>query len=279
MDQDQRDGSEALQTEIDGLRPDQAVSYKMSRSNSIHSEDNFSQSWIGTLFKLLSEVSKFCVYCIPIIGPRIVQRFVQILVPEKTQMTTHFSTEIARLCKDFSYKCILCNNIKELCDKYPLAVVCPVSSRFEPDIDLALNGIKWKTQFAVLLLHSGLENSLPRLPTASKLEKKEKYHNVEFIDVAYNLDSKLYTCQMNETANYQLHRYFTRYYRASLNDQRNYFAAITGRLIVVGGLGVLGCLVLYNVIKQPLCNFVGRLKCFIVANIIQPLRSLTGLLK
>lgn len=148
----------------------------------------------------------------PLFGSRS-QKMVQMLIPVQTPTTKDFSTAITSLCKDISYKCIMCYTIGELCDKYPLAVICPVSSRLEPDVDLALNEIRWKGPFVVLLLHSGLESSLPRLPSASKLANRDKYKSIEFIDIAYTMEAKLYKCQMNESARLQLQTFFARFYK------------------------------------------------------------------
>lgn len=148
----------------------------------------------------------------PLFGSRS-QKLVQMLIPVQTPTTKDFSTAITSLCKDISYKCIMCYTIGELCDKYPLGVICPVSSRLEPDVDLALNEIRWKGPFVVLLLHSGLESSLPRLPSASKLANRDKYKSIEFIDIAYTMEAKLYKCQMNESARLQLQTFFARFYK------------------------------------------------------------------
>ncbi|XP_060557168.1 uncharacterized protein LOC132717664 [Ruditapes philippinarum] len=140
--------------------------------------------------------------------PRCYKGNVQIFIPVQTPTTFGFSSAISRLCKEISYKCQLCYDVAMLHEALPLVVVCQISSRFEPDIDFALNDIKWKKPFVVLLLHCGLESSLPTLPTASKLGNMEKYQNIEFIDVAYNIDSELYPCKTNKTARSQLQTFF-----------------------------------------------------------------------
>lgn len=127
-------------------------------------------------------------------------RRVQFFVPIETATTKDFPNAIKDLVQDISTKYILCSGIGELSEHSPLVVVCPISSRLEPDIDSSIDGINWNKRFVVLLLHSCLESSLPRLPTASKLGHEEKYKNIVFIDVAYTIDDKLYCCQMNEIA-------------------------------------------------------------------------------
>ncbi|XP_060557169.1 uncharacterized protein LOC132717665 [Ruditapes philippinarum] len=131
---------------------------------------------------------------------------VQIFIPVITPTTDKFRSAISSLCKEISYNCNFCYDIGELLKEVPLVAVCPISSRFEPDIDFAIHGIRTK-QFVVLLLHTGLESSLPRLSTASKLAHKDKYKNIEFIDIAYNTDANLYQCDMNETARRKLHKF------------------------------------------------------------------------
>jgi hypothetical protein len=74
----------------------------------------------------------------------------------------------------------------------------------ETNKNIVILFISGNNSFVVLLLHCGLESSLPRLPTASKLCNMEKYQNVEFIDVAFNINSKLYPCRINENARSQL---------------------------------------------------------------------------
>ncbi|XP_060557175.1 uncharacterized protein LOC132717667 isoform X2 [Ruditapes philippinarum] len=105
------------------------------------------------------------------------QKKVQIFIPMQTEMTAKSSSAIAALCKDLSYE-----------------VMNP---------------------FVVLLLHTCLESSLPRLPTSSKLYHKEKYRNIEFIDIAYNMDDKLYQCQMNKNARLQLQTFLGRFFKAN----------------------------------------------------------------
>ncbi|XP_060555272.1 uncharacterized protein LOC132716110 [Ruditapes philippinarum] len=131
---------------------------------------------------------------------------VQIFIPVQTPTTDKFRSAISSLCKEFSYNCNFCYDIGRLLKEVPLIAVCPISSRFEPDIDFAIHGIRTKP-FAVLLIHTGLESSLPRIPTASKLAHKEKYKDIEFIDIAYNTDANLYQCDMNETARRKLHKF------------------------------------------------------------------------
>jgi hypothetical protein len=69
---------------------------------------------------------------------------VQIFIPVKTPTTDKFRSEISTLCEKFSYECIHCDDIGRLLEKFPLIVVCPISSRFEPDIDYAIYGIHRK---------------------------------------------------------------------------------------------------------------------------------------
>ena len=70
-----------------------------------------------------------------------------------------------------------------------------------------------KEPFVGLVLHSGLESSLPSLPTSTKLANRDKYKNIEFIDIAYTIEAKLYRCQMNETAKKQMQSFFDRFYK------------------------------------------------------------------
>ncbi|XP_060557174.1 uncharacterized protein LOC132717667 isoform X1 [Ruditapes philippinarum] len=143
------------------------------------------------------------------------QKKVQIFIPMQTEMTAKSSSAIAALCKDLSYEGIICDDVEMFLEKFPIVVVCPISSRFEPDIDLAIHGISIMNPFVVLLLHTCLESSLPRLPTSSKLYHKEKYRNIEFIDIAYNMDDKLYQCQMNKNARLQLQTFLGRFFKAN----------------------------------------------------------------
>lgn len=59
-------------------------------------------------------------------------------------------------------------------------------------------------RFAVLVLHVARESSIPRVPTASKLDVDGKYRNIELIDIAFTPDEGIYTCQMNTNAKEQL---------------------------------------------------------------------------
>ncbi|XP_060557176.1 uncharacterized protein LOC132717668 [Ruditapes philippinarum] len=140
---------------------------------------------------------------------------IQIISPIQTNTTTEVSPAVKRLCNDLKkrYKCILCGDIEVTSEKFPLVVLCPVSSRLEPDIDHVLSVVKRKMPFAVLLIHTSLENSLPIIPTASKLTHNEKYKHVEFIDIAFNTDLKLYSCKMNNTAKCQLKSFFTSFFK------------------------------------------------------------------
>jgi hypothetical protein len=65
--------------------------------------------------------------------------------------------------------------------------------------------------YAVLLLHTGLESSLPKILTASKISHKEKYNKIKFIDVAYNTEAKFYQCEMNKTARIDLKEFLVDY--------------------------------------------------------------------
>ena len=82
---------------------------------------------------------------------------------------------------------------------------------------LCLNGILsyfvGNEPFVSLVLHSGLESSLPSLPTSTKLANRDKYKNIEFIDIAYTIEAKLYRCQMNEIARKQMQSFFDRFYK------------------------------------------------------------------
>ncbi|XP_053385977.1 uncharacterized protein LOC123539184 isoform X3 [Mercenaria mercenaria] len=138
---------------------------------------------------------------------------VQVFLPIQTSTTHDFATALTKLCKTLSFKCEISDQLEKLRGDLPLVVVCPISSRFEPDIDYALNGISWKSPFVSLVLHSSTESSLPRLPTATRLADKEKYRNTEFIDIAFTMESKLYQCQMNTIAKEQLKSFFDRFYK------------------------------------------------------------------
>ena len=69
-----------------------------------------------------------------------------------------------------------------------------------------------KEPFVGLVLHSGLESSLPSLPTSTKLANRDKYKNIKFIDIAYTIEEKLYRCQMNETAKKQIKSFVGEFY-------------------------------------------------------------------
>lgn len=140
---------------------------------------------------------------------------IQIISPIQTNKTKEVSPEVKRICNNLKwrYKCRLCGDIAETSEKFPLVVLCPFSSRLETDIDHALNGINRKMPFAVLMIHTNLENSLPLISTASKLTQNEKYKHVEFIDIAFNTELKLYSCEMNNTAKCQLKSYFENFFK------------------------------------------------------------------
>lgn len=138
---------------------------------------------------------------------RRLKKCIQIISPVQTNTTNEVSPAIKRMCKDLKWKCKLRNDIAEISERLPLVVLCQISSRFEPDIDYALNGISWKMPFVVLLIHSTIKSALPVLPTALKLKQHEKYRHVEFIDIAFT-ESKLLHCQMNETARNKLNSFF-----------------------------------------------------------------------
>jgi hypothetical protein len=102
---------------------------------------------------------------------------------------------------------------------YFIAVLCKIKKKTfngnyfifpETNINIEILFISGKNSFVVLLLHCGLDSSLPRLQSASKLGNMEKYKNVEFIDVAYNIDSKLYPCEMNTIARSQLQTFLSK---------------------------------------------------------------------
>ncbi|XP_060557167.1 uncharacterized protein LOC132717663 [Ruditapes philippinarum] len=166
-------------------------------------------------------ILKCVVQSIPIVGPLFyIRRNVQILIPIVTRTTKDFSSAIQSLCKDISFTCTLCYDIGELSEEYPVVVVCQVSSRLEPDIDLAINRVTCE-RFAVLLLHTGLKSSLTNVSTSIRLVNINRYHNVEFIDVAYNMDSKLYKCEMNDSAKFQLQAFFESFYGTSVSEHIN----------------------------------------------------------
>lgn len=82
----------------------------------------------------------------------------------------------------------------------PLLLVCPSVSRLEPSVDSALDGFKWDESFKVILLNFVTEKCLPAISSKMKVPLKPAYKNIEFIDMAFNKDDKLYECEMNNTA-------------------------------------------------------------------------------
>jgi hypothetical protein len=69
---------------------------------------------------------------------------VQIFIPVRTPTTEKFHSAISILCQTFSYNCNFCYDTGGLIEEVPLIAVCPISSRFEPDIDFAIYGIQSK---------------------------------------------------------------------------------------------------------------------------------------
>lgn len=133
-----------------------------------------------------------------------IKNCIQIISPIKTKTTIEVSPTIQGMCKDLKWNSKLCDGIAETSEMYPLVVLCPFTSRLEPDIDYALNGIDREVPFVVLIIHSTIQSALPTLPTALKLQQNEKYKYIEFIDIAFDTESKLHHCQMNETARNRL---------------------------------------------------------------------------
>ena len=70
-----------------------------------------------------------------------------------------------------------------------------------------------KEPFVGLVLHSGLESSLPSLQTSTKLANRDKYKNIGFIDMAFTKEEKLYKCEMNETAKMEMKSFFDTFYK------------------------------------------------------------------
>lgn len=71
-------------------------------------------------------------------SPKTVQVYIAVDAPKG------FDAAFIKLCKDLSYKCEINKHIHVLRHDVPLIVVCPITSRLEPDIDHALNGLDCK---------------------------------------------------------------------------------------------------------------------------------------
>ncbi|XP_060568640.1 uncharacterized protein LOC132727236 [Ruditapes philippinarum] len=102
------------------------------------------------------------------------------------------------------YECELCEDVGSLLKDSPLIVVCPICSRPEDSIDAAIRKMPGNVKFAVALLHSCSEGSLPIFKTSQKLPKTDKYRHIKFIDIAVDMDAKIHRCQDNEDARIQL---------------------------------------------------------------------------
>lgn len=136
---------------------------------------------------------------------------VQFFMPEETPRK--FPEALSKLCKEMSYKCEIRRRTEELHSDEPLIVVCPITSRLEPDIDHILIKLKWSSAYVTLVLHYGNESSQPGLPTATRLPEKEIYQQTQFVDMLVTSESTLNPYPINVAAKENIKRFLDNYYK------------------------------------------------------------------
>ncbi|KAL4219052.1 hypothetical protein ACF0H5_021635 [Mactra antiquata] len=92
----------------------------------------------------------------------------------------------------------------------PLIVVCLHSTRLIPDIEQALEQVKYTREFLVLIVHTCTESNLPVIPSSIKLGEYKS--NVEFIDMGFDVDYwGIYECELNDSAIRYLEEYIKKF--------------------------------------------------------------------
>lgn len=84
----------------------------------------------------------------------------------------------------------------------PVLVICPLTSRLQVDMDYALKDINRAELVAVIALHIVRDGWQPTVSTSSRLW--ESYKNIDFIDMAFDPDKKVFKCIMNSEAKRKL---------------------------------------------------------------------------